>query len=197
MRQSITAEHLSSNLAGIITYPVPASSTHQYVCHDQQHGHRGKRRVKLPTSRHCCALHMRGTPDNAALLSDNSQTMMGNLSVTTASNLWPNARALAGWPRRTTRMPRAMRPSTRLSVAALVSPHARMGPVRSARLGAAPPAVASTCSSASSVRVLPVPGGPCAAALSHSLGLMQISACHPLTISGLHACDTKRRPCGR
>lgn len=47
-----------------------------------------------------------------------------------------------------------------LSVAALVSAHARMGPMASARPGAR--AIrASTSSSASSVRVFPVPGGPC------------------------------------
>ena len=70
----------------------------------------------------------------------------------------------AGWPRRVTLMPRSMRPSTILSVAAFVSAHARIGPMASTRVGAC--AIrASTSSSASSVRVLPVPGGPCA---SHS-----------------------------
>ena len=88
-------------------------------------------------------------------------------------------------------MPRAMRPSTRLSVAALVSPHARMGPVRSARLGAAAPAVASTCSSASSVRVLPVPGGPCAASVSHKFVFQCLVVLHIL-ISGIRACDTEK-----
>ena len=47
-----------------------------------------------------------------------------------------------------------------LSVAALVSAHARMGPICAARL-AVPEMRAKISSSASNVRVLPVPGGPC------------------------------------
>lgn len=47
-----------------------------------------------------------------------------------------------------------------LSVAALVSAQARMGPICAARL-AVPEMRARISSSASKVRVLPVPGGPC------------------------------------
>lgn len=70
-------------------------------------------------------------------------------------------RTLAGCPSRTTRSPLPASPSTRLSTAALVSAHASSGPMAAARLGCSSDVRTSTSTSASSVRVLPVPGGPC------------------------------------
>ena len=65
-----------------------------------------------------------------------------------------------GLPRRTTLTPFSASPCRMLSVAAFVSAQARMAPT-----SLSPPVSALTmrlriCSRASSVRVLPVPGGP-------------------------------------
>lgn len=63
---------------------------------------------------------------------------------------------LAGWPRRTTLILLAIKPSTRLSTAALVSAHASMGVKGFTGL-----LLTMTSMKASRVRVFPVPGGPC------------------------------------
>ena len=75
---------------------------------------------------------------------------------------------LAGWPRRTTLILRAIKPSTMLSTAALVSAQASMGVKGFTGL-----LLTMTSMKASRVRVFPVPGGPCkpcVASDTHSQG---------------------------
>ena len=69
---------------------------------------------------------------------------------------------LTGWPRRTTLTPLSTRPSTMLSTAALVSAQARMGANGNVKEGV----LTMISMNASSVLVLPVPGGPCTHAQS-------------------------------
>ena len=66
-----------------------------------------------------------------------------------------------GAPTRTTRTPHSCSPSTRLSVAALVSAQARIGPKGCICRVTLLLACRMTCIRATSVLVFPVPGGPC------------------------------------
>ena len=80
---------------------------------------------------------------------------------------------LAGWPRRTTLTPISTKPSTMLSTAALVSAQARMGAKGKVKLGV----LTITSMNASSVLVLPVPGGPCTPAYSCMTSWKQAKCC--------------------
>eukprot|EP00878_Enallax_costatus_P024244 GHUV01025858.1.p2 GENE.GHUV01025858.1~~GHUV01025858.1.p2 ORF type:complete len:101 (+),score=9.63 GHUV01025858.1:976-1278(+) len=71
------------------------------------------------------------------------------------------ARTFAGWPSLTTFSPFPTKPSTKLSTAALVSAHASNGPMSLHLLSCCRAVLTRTSTRAKSVRVLPVPGGPC------------------------------------